>query len=258
MKLKRRIIMTPDNVIFSYDLIAIDIINQFGAMMVPEHASYLTELLLEAFNSNENNAPLHTLKTVDNKLVLWDNSNGMEATYTSLEKLIAIKPNNITSIFYEKLLEFGYVKYINLVTARFYNKHLEEILKDWTIQILYDNSRWDELQILHSILGYPKDKFIDINDMKSWADREYKSVINDLENCRMNLVLISDNVNSDILISQKLQQVDELIQKTIMIESRILPLNLDSALISKEMLEDSSLNRGRSNIGILRIFNNFL
>lgn len=193
MKIKKAMLIFPSNVLICYDLYIIDLLNRFKSKIDKNVWEHCVDLLLEIYNSNITNTPLHKLEYKYGRLKLVDLMTGLQSEYTSLNRLIYGKPRFITIEVYEYLIKNGYRDILSLGSVNHRNVNCDKLMEQYNNFIVYDNRNWDERSLIQAIYGGSDENYIDRDKLMEWFDNN----ISPDEDEGLELTFVSDAFDID-------------------------------------------------------------
>lgn len=191
---KKALLIFPPNVLVCYDLHIISIYNKFSHKMSNEDRIHLENMLLDTFNGNPIETPLHKLMKKQGKLVLCDLLTEQPSDYPSINKFIYAKSRFFTIEIYDWLIKHGYKDFIHLTPVEHKNITVQfNMLDQFNNFIVYDNRNWNEYSIMKSIYGGEERQYIDRDKIVDW----FKGNIDKENNGFLDLTLVSDAFDID-------------------------------------------------------------
>lgn len=253
MKSKKAMLVFPNNVIFCYDLIMLDIINNLKNKIKPEDRQILIDSTLDAFNAAPAETPLHKLVFKNDKLILVDIMTNIESSYSSKNKFIYAKSRFITLGVYDKLVNMGYRDLVPIARVTHKNICCDRLMDQYNNFIVYDNRNWDEFSMLYGMLGGDKDQYIDRDKIVDWFEQN----IDPDDNGFLELTIVSDAFDVDRELAAETFQKIGLKCRFVKTELRICNMNYENMRRYNE--SDKSMMFNRSSIGLYKLWdqNNF-
>lgn len=251
MKIKKGMIIFPQNVLVCYDLFIIDLLNRFKSKIKEEDYNKCVNILMECFNGRVVDTPLHKL-TLDNnnRLVIVDIMTNKVSSYQSLNKLIYGKHRFITLPCYEYLIKHGYRDLIGLGNIEHKNINCDRLMDQHNNFIVYDNINWDELSIVRSVYGGDESQYINRDDLMNW----FKANIEPSKGHGLELTIVSDAFDVDRELAV------EAYHKLGMELSRFLSVELRMCCVTPENVarynecKDKPKDFYRSSIGLYKLW----
>lgn len=250
MNIKKAMLIFPQNVLVCYDLYIIDLLNRFKSKISEEVYKHCVDMLLEIFNGDIIDTPLHKLKYKYGRLVIVDLMTDKESDYLSLNKLIYGKRRFITIDVYEYLIKNGYRDLISLGDINHRNINCDRLLDQYNNFIVYDNRNWDEKSIVQAIYGGDDSKYIDRDRLMEWFDNNVEVENNN----GLQLTFVSDAFDIDLELGAECYHTLGMNKsRFIQTELRMCCVNAENIKRYKE-LENKGKDFYRSNVGLYKLW----
>lgn len=250
MRIKKAMLIFPQNVLVCYDLFIIDFLNRFKSKIDKNIWDTCVDKLLTIFNGDIIDTPLHKLKLKGGRLVIVDLMTDKESDYTSLNKFIYGKRRFITIGAYEYLIKNGYRDLIKLGHIDHKNVNCDRLMDQYNNFIVYDNRNWDEKAIVQSIYGGDDNQYIDRDKLIEWFD----SHIHTENQEGLELTFVSDAFDIDMELAK------EAYHELGMAKSRFIRTELRICCVNSENIRryhecnTGTKNFFRSNIGLMKLW----
>lgn len=253
MKIKKAMLVFPPNVLICYDLFILDVLNQHKGRIKKEHYDTMINMLMNVFNGNVVDTPLHKLMIKDDKLVVCDLMTELPSDYSSLNKFIYGKSRFITIDVYDYLIRHGYKDLLPITRVKHQNISCVNILENYNNFIVCDNRNWDELSIMRAIYGGEYKQYIDRDRLIDWMIEN----IDEKDNGFLELSFVSDAYDIDKEMAIEVYHKYGLKAKFIKTELRMCCLNSENMKRYTESDKKRSLTR--SSVGLFKLWdrNNF-
>lgn len=248
MKTKKAMLVFPNNVVFCYDLIVLDILNNMKNSMKPEDRKILIDTTLDVFNGNPIDTPLHKLTYKNDKLALVDLMTELPSTYDSINKFIYAKSRFITLPVYDKLVRMGYKDLIPITRISHKNVCCDKLLDQYNNFIVYDNRNWDEFSLVYSMFGGDKSQYIDRDNIIKWFEKN----IDPNDNGFLELTIVSDAYDVDRELAVEAFQQIGIKSRFIKTELRMCNLNQENMRRYQENGKNKMFDR--SSVGLYKLW----
>lgn len=251
-KSKPVVFIRPNDILFSYDLIIVDIYNQFRYVMSLDDVSTFKTLIESAFNKDQY---MYSIKYDDNGDIYFVDDITREAIKPSdYDKLIISKKNSmITAKAWNWLCESGYDYIMFKVDISYFNHSIVDIEDGFDLFVLtFDKLYPDSYYVGRFFKDKSKisEKIIDINKLADW----FRDVLNDDPEGIINTTWISDRIGDPQAIMQnciEYQGLEDVYLDRIMLDTTILSLNQTNMEEAKKLAERAHL------IGNIAVINPF-
>lgn len=250
MKIKKAMLIFPQNVLVCYDLFIIDFLNRYKSKIDEQVWNHCADMLLSIFNQDIIDTPLHKLKLKSGRLVVLDLLTGLESNYTSLNKFIYGKRRFITDEVYSYLIKNGYRDMLKLGTILHKNINCDRLLDQYNNFIVYDNRNWDEKTIIKSIYGGTDDQYIDRDKLMEWFDNNIEP-----ENDNgLELTIVSDAFDVDLELGKEAYHTLGMNKcRFIQTELRMCCINAEN-IRRYNSLKDKEKDFTRSSVGLYKLW----
>lgn len=249
---KQVIFTRPNNVIFSYDLIIVDIYNQLRHHMTDADREIFRVLIESAYNEDQY---LFTLKYTNVGDIYFVSDVTKETLYVDdYDQLVISKKHNIiTHKAWEWLYNSKYVHLMFRVNISFFNRAAIDIEDGFDMFVLtFDGIYPDSFYMGRFFKNKKKiqEKIIDIRKLAIW----FKDILDDNENGILNTVWITDSINDPYNIIEACMDVYGLSEeyvKRIILETNLVCLNEDNMNHAKEYTKQENMI---GNTGVINPF----
>ena len=248
-KVKRALLIFPNDTLLSYDLMAIDLVNQWRTKLGDKFET-ATQILLDCFVKEC--SPFHKVyKKEDGSLAIMDLTTRKEPTYDSLCKFISCKPGpNLTKDFYTWIVDNGFSYLIRNTTPSLINiNSKKELLDNFSNFIVAENV--DEQLLMERLFGNP-DQIILRKDLANWLIKH--------TDIKEDAGIIISTMSRNYDIDEELNElIDPVMQKNIDLADYI-QIELRMVLVSVENLplykrdKETQGYFDRSSLGLFPLF----
>ena len=251
-KSKPVVFIRPNDILFSYDLIIVDIYNQLRYIMTLDDVTRFKTLIESTFNEN---LYMYSLKYDDNgDMYFVDDITRNPVKISDYDKLIISKKHSFITIkAWNWLYESGYDYIAFKVNITYFNHSIVDIEDGFDLFVLtFDKYYPDSYYVGRFFKDKTKisEKIIDINKLASW----FRDVLNDDNEGIINTTWVTDKIGDPQAIIQsciEYQGLEDNYTDRIMLDTTILTLNQTNMEEAKKAAERLHL------IGNLAVINPF-
>ena len=250
-KSKPVVFIRPNDILFSYDLIIVDIYNQLRYIMSLDDISVFRTLIESAFNEN---LYMYSLKYDNNGDMYFIDDITREPVKTSdYDKIIISKKNSmLTMKAWNWLYESGYDCIAFKVDITYFNHSIVDIEDGFDLFVLtFDKIYPDSYYVGRFFKDKSKvsEKVIDINKLANW----FRDLLSDAEG-NIDTIWITDKLEDPQYIMKsciEYQGLEDVYTDRIMLDSTIVSLNQENMENAKKVAERAHL------IGNIAVVNPF-
>ena len=250
--MKQVVFLRPNDVLFSYDLIAVDIYNQLRQHMSEEDREHFRILVESAFN---NDMYLYSMKYAPNgDMYFISDIERSPVSIDDYDKLIISKKQSlITNDAWEWLYNSKYVDLMFRVNISFFNRAIADIEDGFNLFVLSFDDKYPESYYIGRYFKDKKkleEKIIDIRKLGAW----FKFLLDENENGVITTIWVSDSFADPYKIIEACVDVyglDVAYTERIMIEANLVSLNEDNMRAAKEISEQDHID---GNVGVINPF----
>lgn len=254
MRTKNCIISFVNDVLFSYDLHIIDVLNILKNRMKEFEFLEYVDMMTSLYNSGET-LPYHELVVNNEKLEIVSISDRKPINHFTFASVIYTKGDEfISKPVYDKLVKDGYKSTIEFTPIRYKNLNSANFLEMFNnFIIVRDDYGWSELSLVSNNLnGGDLKQLIAWSKVGDWLNNHVEAKGDDSLALIMTLIGANPDIDLELMEHTKDGLSDDK-KDLIYCESRICVL---SKRIDLEKLKEMKINGDsyRSNLGIVRMF----